>query len=141
MSINNNRIRVLEELIKKYQHSYYEGEAEISDEEFDLLWDELKTKDPENPLLKKVGSTRENDDSAKTARPGNSAGRQSPADETGQKASPPDIDGFTKTRHLIPMGSQDKAANPEEFLAWARKNKMSSYVVQYKLDGASLELQ
>jgi DNA ligase (NAD+) len=38
------------------------------------------------------------------------------------------------------MGSQEKAANPEEFLAWAAKVP-PPYVVQYKLDGASLELQ
>jgi DNA ligase (NAD+) len=38
------------------------------------------------------------------------------------------------------MGSQEKAANPEEFLSWAAKIA-PPYVVQYKLDGASLELQ
>jgi DNA ligase (NAD+) len=50
-------------------------------------------------------------------------------------------DGFPKARHLIPMGSQEKAANPEEFRAWAAKIAPQVYVVQYKLDGASLELQ
>ena len=39
------------------------------------------------------------------------------------------------------MGSQEKAANPGEFRAWAVKINPVSYVVQYKLDGASLELQ
>ena len=47
-----NRIHELEKLIAKYQHSYYTNEAEISDEEFDKLWDELKILDPENPILK-----------------------------------------------------------------------------------------
>ena len=51
-----NRIQELEKLIAKYQHSYYTNEAEISDEEFDKLWDELKILDPENPILKKIGS-------------------------------------------------------------------------------------
>jgi DNA ligase (NAD+) len=51
------------------------------------------------------------------------------------------VDGFPKTKHLIPMGSQEKAANPAEFLAWAEKTVPASFVVQYKLDGASLELQ
>ena len=37
------RIKELEKLIKKYQDSYYNGEAEISDAQFDLLWDELKS--------------------------------------------------------------------------------------------------
>lgn len=95
--------------IEGYQNSYYNGEAEISDAEFDLLWNELRELAPEHKLLNKIGR-----DSA---------------------------DGFPKTKHLIPMGSQEKAANPEEFMAWAKKINASSYVVQYKLDGASLELQ
>jgi DNA ligase (NAD+) len=103
------RIAALERLIRAYQESYYNGEAEISDGEFDLLWDELKTLAPESPVLKRVG-----------------------ADDT---------DGFPKARHLIPMGSQEKAANPGEFRAWAAKIAPEHYVVQYKLDGASLELQ
>jgi DNA ligase (NAD+) len=54
------------------------------------------------------------------------------------------VDGFPKARHIIPMGSQDKAANPEEFRAWAEKMGLDGtrgFLVQYKLDGASLELQ
>ena len=50
-------------------------------------------------------------------------------------------DGFPKVRHLMPMGSQDKATSPEEFLKWAAKIRHPEYLVQYKLDGASLELQ
>jgi len=107
--LKNDRIVSLARLIERYQDSYYNGEAEISDSEFDLLWDELKTLAPNHPLLKKVG-----------------------ADNT---------DGFPKAPHLIPMGSQEKAANPGEFLAWANKIKPALYVVQHKLDGASLELQ
>ena len=50
------RISELVSLIKKYQASYYNGEAEISDFEFDKLWDELKLLDPQNPVLQKVGA-------------------------------------------------------------------------------------
>jgi DNA ligase (NAD+) len=50
-------------------------------------------------------------------------------------------DGFPKVRHIIPMGSLDKAANEAEFLEWAKKTKPASFLVQHKLDGASLELQ
>lgn len=50
-------------------------------------------------------------------------------------------DGFPKEYHLIPMGSQEKAADPESFTAWADKMPFSEFIVQYKLDGASLELQ
>jgi DNA ligase (NAD+) len=106
---NEERIIALPHLIRRYQDSYYNGEAEISDAEFDKLWDELKALDPDNPVLKKVG-----------------------ADST---------DGFPKAKHLIPMGSQEKAANPEEFREWAAAMNFPVYVVQYKLDGASLELQ
>ncbi|MBQ9630891.1 MAG: NAD-dependent DNA ligase LigA, partial [Treponema sp.] len=102
------RIKTLENLIKKYQTSYYNGEAEISDSEFDLLWDELKMLDSNNPILQKVGS---------------------------------DSGNFEKARNVMPMGSQEKAANPEEFFAWSEKHKYSEYLVEYKLDGASLELQ
>jgi DNA ligase (NAD+) len=106
---NKERIAVLESLIKRYQRSYYNGDAEISDAEFDRLWDELKALDPGNRLLQQVGADA--------------------------------VDGFPKAKHLIPMGSQDKAANPAEFREWAAKMGFPSYVVQYKLDGASLELQ
>ena len=42
--------------ILKYQKSYYTGEAEISDAEFDRLWDELKEIAPDHLVLQKVGS-------------------------------------------------------------------------------------
>lgn len=102
------RVKELARLIKKYQDSYYNGEAEISDAEFDSLWDELKSLDPQNPILKKVGA---------------------------------DSGNFPKARHIMPMGSQEKAADPEQFLAWAKKHAYDEYLVEYKLDGASLELQ
>lgn len=47
----------LEDLIKYHQDKYYNGQPEISDPEFDLLWDELKEKYPDSKLLKKVGET------------------------------------------------------------------------------------
>jgi len=39
------------------------------------------------------------------------------------------------------MGSLSKATDPESFLAWATKVQYPLYLVQYKLDGASMELQ
>lgn len=50
-------------------------------------------------------------------------------------------EGWAKVRHLIPMGSQSKASDPEEFRAWAGKMDFSTFVVQDKMDGASLEIQ
>ncbi|MBR1640556.1 MAG: NAD-dependent DNA ligase LigA [Treponema sp.] len=104
----NNRIKELESLITRYQKSYYDGEGEISDAEFDKLWDELKSLDPDNAILHRVGA---------------------------------DSGNFAKVRHVMPMGSQEKAADPEQFLAWAAKHDYDQYLVEYKLDGASLELQ
>ena len=115
-----NRIQELEKLITKYQHSYYTNEAEISDEEFDMLWDELKILDPENPILKKIGSDIQ---------------------ESSQTENSYSGGNFEKATHLIPMGSQEKAADPNSFLSWTKKVKFSEYIVEYKLDGASLELQ
>ncbi len=105
---NIKRILELEKLILKYQASYYNGEAEISDADFDKLWDELKVLDSANPILHKVGA---------------------------------DSGNFPKAPHIMPMGSQEKAATSEEFLEWAKKHNYSEYLVEYKLDGASLELQ
>ena len=106
--VNVQRISELEKLIVKYQTSYYNGEGEISDAEFDALWDELKALDPGNAVLQRVGA---------------------------------DSGNFEKIHHVMPMGSQEKAANPEQFLAWAAKHEYEEYLVEYKLDGASLELQ
>lgn len=106
--MKTSRIEELEKLITRYQKSYYDGEGEIEDSEFDKLWDELKLLDPENPILHKVGA---------------------------------DSGNFAKVKHVMPMGSQEKAANPEQFLSWAQKHTYDQYLVEYKLDGASLELQ
>jgi len=46
-----NRITFLETEIKKHQELYYSGKAEISDSEFDKLWEELEFLDPNNAIL------------------------------------------------------------------------------------------
>ncbi len=107
---SNKKLRIceLEKLITKYQNSYYNGEGEIDDAQFDKLWDELKFLAPESSVLKKIGA---------------------------------DSGNFAKVAHIMPMGSQEKAATPEQFLEWAQKHIYPEYLVEYKLDGASLELQ
>ena len=58
-----------------------------------------------------------------------------------KKVGADSLTGFAKVEHIIPMGSQEKAANPNAFLQWANKMTFSYFIVQHKLDGASLELQ
>ena len=48
---------------------------------------------------------------------------------------------FTKREHIIPMTSQDKVTNPQDFTAWTRKRNIKRFLVQFKLDGISIELQ
>ena len=133
----NDRTAELEKLIVRYQKSYYTGEAEISDAEFDALWDELKRLDPQNPLLHKIGSDVSEDYSLfdEFTNTEKSAARLA--------AAPQGAAGgvFEKVRHVIPMGSQEKAANDGEFEQWAAKMTFDEFLVEYKLDGASLELQ
>jgi DNA ligase (NAD+) len=50
-----NRIAELEKLIKYHQDKYYNEDPEISDSEFDELWDELLDLDPSNNIFKIVG--------------------------------------------------------------------------------------
>lgn len=52
----SSRIKKLQELIEYHQHLYYNEQPEISDEEFDKLWDELKILDPNNEVFSNVGS-------------------------------------------------------------------------------------
>jgi len=55
MDIFGNRISELEELILKHKQLYYLGTAQISDEEYDKLEDELRLLSPKNPVLRTVG--------------------------------------------------------------------------------------
>lgn len=50
-----NRIQELERLILYHKELYYRGKAEISDEAYDKLENELKKLDEKNPILKLVG--------------------------------------------------------------------------------------
>ena len=95
--------------IKHHQTLYYNGTSEISDDEFDVLWDKLRNLDPSNAVLKEVGKDSN--------------------------------DFFPKKQHIMPMGSLSKAADSHQFTAWLQKHPSVQYIVEYKLDGASLELQ
>lgn len=99
----------LENIIKYHQEKYYNDEPEISDAEFDELWDELRIKYPNSELFAKVGETS--------------------------------WSGFKKEKHIMPMNSQQKAANVEEFEKWNKNQNQKQYMVQYKCDGISISLQ
>ena len=52
----NERIKELSNAIKYHRELYYNHSTpEISDLEFDILWDELKKLDPNNAILHEVG--------------------------------------------------------------------------------------
>ncbi len=48
---------------------------------------------------------------------------------------------FTKREHIIPMTSQGKVVDSKEFMKWARKRNYKTFLIQFKLDGISIELQ
>ena len=51
------RVAFLAEQIAHHSHLYYNlAQPELSDAEFDRLWDELKQLDPEHPQLSRVGA-------------------------------------------------------------------------------------
>lgn len=58
MSDMNKTIKKLEEEIVFHRDLYYQGIPKISDEQFDELEDKLKKIDPQNPVLKLVGSIK-----------------------------------------------------------------------------------
>jgi DNA ligase (NAD+) len=103
------KIKELEQEILKHRDLYYNKTPEISDAEFDLLEDQLRKLDPNNPILFQIGA-----DSSEL---------------------------FEKKEHIIPMGSQDKVTKPAEFRKWAKNRSQEKYIVQFKLDGISIELQ
>jgi len=107
--INKDKINLLVQEIKRHRDLYYNGSPEITDAKYDELEEELRTLDPNNPILFTVGA-----DSSEI---------------------------FTKKEHVIPMGSQDKVTTPQEFIKWAEYRGYKTFLIQYKLDGISLELQ
>ncbi|GAH08327.1 unnamed protein product [marine sediment metagenome] len=54
--LKSDRVKELQAQVEYHQHLYYNSQSEISDEEFDKLWDELKNLDPNNEVFFKVGT-------------------------------------------------------------------------------------
>jgi DNA ligase (NAD+) len=124
----------LDELRAELNHHLYRyhvlDDPEISDAEYDRLYDELKAVEEEHPDL-------------------------ITPDSPTQRVGAPPSDKFEKLRHLTPMGSLDKVTTDEALSKWAddvRKrlgetsaesralDEPVAYVIEPKIDGSAINL-
>src|SRR6187399_3063064 len=116
----------LDELRMQVDHHLYRyhvlDDPEISDTEYDRLYDELKALEEEYPDL---------------------IAPDSPTQRVGAAPS----EKFGKVRHLQPMGSLDKVTDEEGLRKWAEdvRKRLDSdepvaYVVEPKIDGSAVSL-
>jgi DNA ligase (NAD+) len=117
------RVEELRELVDHHRHRYFVlDEPEISDEEFDRLYDELVALEEAHPEL---------------------VTPDSPTQRVGSTPS----EKFQKVEHLAPMGSLDKVTTDEALSKWAedvRKrlgtDEPVAYVIEPKIDGSAVSL-
>src|SRR5215472_5290942 len=116
------KMEALREKIRHYEYLYFVVDSpEISDQEFDLLMQELKDLESEHPDL---------------------ITPDSPTQRVGGKPR----EGFVKVAHSSPMLSLDNTYSEEELRGWERRvhelsgRKDVDYVCELKLDGMSLAL-
>src|ERR1043166_1660511 len=116
----------LDELRGQVNHHLYRYHVldgpEISDAEYDQLYDELKALEEEHPDL-------------------------ITPDSPTQRVGAPPSERFRKVEHLTPMGSLEKVTDDEGLLKWAddvRKRLDSdepvAYVIEPKIDGLAVNL-
>ena len=116
----------LDELREQVDHHLYRyhvlDEPEISDAEYDRLFDELKALEEEHPDL-------------------------ITPDSPTQRVGAPPSERFQKVQHLTPMGSLEKVTDDESLFKWAddvRKRLDSdepvAYVIEPKIDGLAVNL-
>jgi DNA ligase (NAD+) len=116
------RIAELREVVDHHLYRYHVlDDPEISDAEFDRLWDELLALEREHPEL------------------------QSPDSPTQRIGAPPS-DKFEKVEHPTPMGSLEKVTTDEELAKWHADvvkrlgGAEVRYVTEPKIDGLSINL-
>jgi DNA ligase (NAD+) len=117
-----SRITDLRDLVDYHLYRYHVlDDPEISDEEFDKLWDELLVLEREHPDL------------------------QAPDSPTQRVGAPPS-DRFEKVEHPTPMGSLEKVTTDEGLEKWHADvvKRLGTdevrYVTEPKIDGLSINL-
>ncbi len=116
------RVAELREQVDYHLYRYHVlDEPEISDAEFDRLWDELLALEREHPEL------------------------QTP-DSPSQRVGAPPSDKFEKVEHPTPMGSLEKVTTDEQLEKWHADvvKRLGTdevrYVTEPKIDGLSINL-
>src|SRR4051812_43635790 len=122
MKSPEKRIEELRKLINYHNHLYYvEAKTEISDFEFDMLLEELRTLEAAHPKLVTPDSPT-------------------------QRVGGAPIASFKPVRHRQPMMSIDNSYNAEDLREWDRSLKRAlpgedlCYVVELKIDGVAMSL-
>ncbi len=120
----DQQIEALREELRHHEHLYYVLDApEITDAQYDVVMNKLKTLEQEHPELVTADS---------------------PTQRVGGKPR----EGFAKVAHSRSMLSLDNAYNEDELRAWDQRvraglptSEKIRYVCELKLDGLSMALQ
>ncbi|MEY2974826.1 MAG: NAD-dependent ligase LigA [Actinomycetota bacterium] len=123
MSERRDRVEFLRAEVARHNRLYHELDApEIPDAEFDLMVNELRRLEAEDPAL---------------------AGADSPAQSIGGVASAT----FAPVVHAVPMMSLDNAMDIDELVAWGERvrrglgDEAVRYVCELKIDGLAMSLR
>ena len=119
------RMRALIDKLNEASRRYYDqNESDISDDEWDAMYAELRG------LEEKTGERM--------------------VDSPTRRVGGAVMEGFEQHRHIARLWSMDKAQSEEEILAWAQRCEKqtndagglpkNSYCVEYKLDGLTVNL-
>ena len=122
---DKQRMRGLIDKLNEASRRYYDqNESDISDDEWDAMYAELRK------LEEKTGERM--------------------ADSPTRRVGGAVMEGFEQHRHIARLWSMDKAQSEEEILAWAQRCEKqtteagglpkNSYCVEYKLDGLTVNL-
>jgi DNA ligase (NAD+) len=110
--VSQARIDDLAKQITDAKTAYYHGTPIMSDAAYDALESELRSRDPNHPVLKQVG------------------------------AAVPGTSGWPKVKHGMPMSSLNKAQDADELKAWYTScSQPTRLFVTEKMDGISVALR